>query len=128
MPPPEYGGPSMGYSVKDVQTLRNQPLSAIMVSQKIYDLCHSDVTVSSELARDPTLAPGHVVKKLHGSDLAGHDEHKYFKEPGASAEDLQRAFECGKWGNTRPSDLFLKVDCYIFALKALTNRPPLDLP
>ena len=80
-----------------------------MVSQKVYDLCHGSTTVSSELARDPSLAPGTVVKKLYGEDVGGHDEHKHFKEPRASAEDLQKAYECGKWGSTRPSDLFLKV-------------------
>ena len=80
-----------------------------MVSQKVYDLCHGQKTVSSELAHDPTLAPGSVAKKLYGDDVGGHDEHKHFKVPNATKQDLQKAFESGKWGSTRPSDLFLKV-------------------
>ena len=96
-----------------------------MLSQKVYDLCHAKDTVSSELARDPSLAPGAVIKKLYGHDAAGHDEHKQFKEPQASAEDLQKASECGKWGSTRPSDLFLKVLCHLpitSKLVALTRK------
>ena len=80
-----------------------------MVSQKVYNLCQTNITVSSELAQDPTLAPGKVVKKLYGDDVGGHDEHKSFKEPHATEEDLEKAYQCGKWGSTRPSDLFLRV-------------------
>ena len=80
-----------------------------MVSQKVYDLCHGQKTVSSELAHDPSLAPGSVAKKLYGEDVGGHDEHKHFKLLDATEQDLQKAYESGKWGTTRPSDLFLKV-------------------
>ena len=47
-----------------------------MVSQKVVGLCQGSTTASSELGRDPTLAPGKVVKKLYGEDVGGHDEHK----------------------------------------------------
>ncbi|KAI9873321.1 MAG: hypothetical protein M1830_000543 [Pleopsidium flavum] len=80
-----------------------------MVSQKVFDLCRSNVTVSSELAHDPTLQPGSIVKKLYGDDIGGHDEHKNFKRHNATAEDLERAYQCGKWGGTRPSELFLRI-------------------
>lgn len=80
-----------------------------MVSPKVFDFCQGKITISSELARDPTLAPGHVVKKLYGTDVADHAELKHFKEPRASAEDLEKAYRCGKWGSTRPSELFLRV-------------------
>ena len=80
-----------------------------MVSQKVVDLCRSNKTVSSELGRDPTLAPGKVVKELYGDDVAGHDELEKFKEPHATAEDLERAHSCGNWGKTQPSELFLRV-------------------
>ena len=95
-----------------------------MLSQTIYDLCHSTATVSSELARDPSLAPGAVIKKLYGGDIGGKEEHKSFKEPKASADDLRRAYECGKWGSTRPSDLFLKVDIspYLFITLCLQGE------
>lgn len=80
-----------------------------MVSEKVLDFCQRKTTISSELARDPTLAPGHVVKKLYGTDVADHAELKHFKEPRASAEDLEKAYQCGKWGSTRPSELFMRV-------------------
>ena len=80
-----------------------------MVSQKVWDLCHADRTVSSELARDPTLAPSKVIKHLYSGDAGGHDEHEKVREPYATADDLGKAYGCGKWGNTRPSELFLKV-------------------
>lgn len=80
-----------------------------MVSQKVFNLCHGPSTVSSELAQDPTLAPGSVVRKLYGDEHGGHDEHKPFKRPDATADDLEKAYQCGKWGSTRPSDLFLRV-------------------
>lgn len=80
-----------------------------MVPQKVVDLCQGNTTISSELARDPALAPGHVVKSLYGTDVADHAELKHYKEPRASAEDLEKAYRCGKWGSTRPSELFLRV-------------------
>ncbi|KAA6406800.1 MAG: hypothetical protein FRX48_09524 [Lasallia pustulata] len=80
-----------------------------MVSQKVFDVCQGKTTISSELARDPTLAPGHVAKKLYGTDVADHAEAKHFKEPRATAEDLEKAYQCGKWGSTRPSELFLRI-------------------
>lgn len=80
-----------------------------MVSRKVFDSCQEKPTISSELARDPTLAPGHVVKKLYGTDVGDHAELKHFEEPRASAEDLEKAYQCGKWGSTRPSELFLRV-------------------
>ncbi len=80
-----------------------------MVSQKVVGLCQGSTTVSSELGRDPTLASGKVVKKLYGEDVGGHDEHKKFIDPRPTAEDLKKAWTCGKWGDSHPSDLFLKV-------------------
>jgi hypothetical protein len=78
-----------------------------MISEKVYNLCRSGKSISAELAKDPTLAPGEVSKKLFGSDALDHKEvvkDVSFKEPKAGSGNLQRAFDCGKWGNTRPSD------------------------
>ncbi|KAI9832247.1 MAG: hypothetical protein M1819_004425 [Sarea resinae] len=81
-----------------------------MVSQKVYDLCRSDVTVSSELARDPTQSPASVVKRLYGdSAISIATENPFHNRKPVTEEDLQRAFECGKWGSTRPSELFLRA-------------------
>ena len=77
------------------------------LTDKIYELCQSNNSVSSELAQNPSLSPGDVVSKLYGSDdktcKVDHSQQS------VSKEDLQRAFECGKWGTTRPSDHFLRV-------------------
>ena len=83
-----------------------------MVSQKVVELCQGTTTVSSELGRDPTLAPGKVLKKLYGDDVGGHDEHKKFVDPEPTAEDLKKAWQSGKWGYSHPSDFFLKVSFY----------------
>ena len=81
------------------------------ITDKVYELCTGDKTVSSELARDPSLAPGKVHEKLYGRDPAGLAEHKHFQEPRSAPTEaeLQRAYECGKWGPTKPSKLFLQV-------------------
>lgn len=79
-----------------------------MVPGNVYGLCHSDRTLTSELAGDPTQCPLKTFQKLyHG--------YKYLKdesvtEPTGDAKDsLQKAYECGHWGNAKPSALFLQV-------------------
>jgi guanylate kinase len=80
-----------------------------MISQKVYDLCHSENTVSSELAKDPNESPGKIAKKLYGEEREELAHHDHFKDYTISDEDIQKAYECGRWGPTRPSNLFLKV-------------------
>ena len=76
-----------------------------MISDFVYDLCHAQETVSTRLATNPTAVPGEVAKQLFESNksLPKSDTELQPKY------DLQRAFDCGKWGNSRPSDLFLRV-------------------
>ena len=75
-----------------------------MISDFVYELCQSQDTVTSVLASDTSVAPGEVAKKLFSKRelprLNGEERQDH---------SLERAYECGKWGNTRPSDLFLKV-------------------
>lgn len=77
-----------------------------MISDFVYNLCHEQETVSSRLVDDPDDAPGLIAKDILG-------KRRSLPTPDASptpSYDLDRAFECGKWGgNSRPSDLFLKV-------------------
>lgn len=78
-----------------------------MVSQFVYDLCHEKETISSRLAKDPDDAPSTIADELYGKRQLPKSDTA---EP--KGYDLQRAFECGNWGSSRPSDLFLKVcDC-----------------
>ena len=83
----------------------------MMISEKLYQLCRSEQTVSSELAEDLAQSPGTIVKRLYGENTQTPNvsESASSAKQVASPEDLQRAYECGKWGATRPSDLFLRV-------------------
>lgn len=83
-----------------------------MISDKVYKLCTSPESVSSLLAKDPSLTPGEAWKKLYGGHAAGEKESKdtaKIHRDEITAEDLKRAAECGKWGPTQPSELFLRV-------------------
>ncbi|KAF4982966.1 hypothetical protein FZEAL_1536 [Fusarium zealandicum] len=102
-----------------------------MVSKKVYDLCQATETVSSVLAKDPTKAPGDVVKRLYGHHEHGLHHKTPDKHIGASSEDIiQRALECGRWGPTNPSPLFLQafadaLDCLDADPMAGVVSPPL---
>lgn len=92
---------------------------AAMISDKVYKLCTSKESISSLLAADPTLSPGDAWKKLYGGHAAGPKDSKRTsteRRDQATPADLQRAFECGNWGPTKPSELFLRVRpiCYMF--------------
>ncbi|KAJ6608617.1 hypothetical protein B0H10DRAFT_2067394 [Mycena sp. CBHHK59/15] len=83
-----------------------------MISPNVRALCNGTETVSSLLAQDPELPPGDAWKKLYGPHAAAPNqsaaaarEHRDDHTP----EDLKRAHECGKWGPTEPSELFLKL-------------------
>jgi hypothetical protein len=65
-------------------------------------------TVSAELARNPSETPGKASKRLFGVDLENILGER-IKAPDEGPDDLQQAFEHGKWGESRPSDLFLRV-------------------
>ncbi|PQE10171.1 IQ calmodulin-binding motif protein [Rutstroemia sp. NJR-2017a WRK4] len=85
--------------------------SRAMISDKVYKLCKSSETVSSILAKDPSIAPGDAWKQLYGAHAAGEKESKATARSHRDThtpEDLQRALECGNWGPTQPSELFLK--------------------
>lgn len=83
-----------------------------MISEKVYKLCTGTETASSLLAKDPTLAPGDAWKQLYEGHNAGEKESQSTAEAHRdkiTPEDLQRALECGNWGPTQPSELFLRV-------------------
>ncbi|KAJ8610947.1 hypothetical protein MRB53_038251 [Persea americana] len=93
-----------------------------MVSDKVYKLCHASETVSSELAGNPSTSPGEIVEKLYpGHKQSESNLQPDFKRPIPSAEDLERAQQCGQWGPSQPSKLFLQA--YADALSCLDNDP-----
>ena len=80
-----------------------------MIPPKIYELCRSDKSVTSEVAKNPSEAPAKAAKRLFGHDFLEDVAGERMKESKDDANALQQAFECGNWGPTRPSDLFLQV-------------------
>jgi len=76
-----------------------------MISDFVYDLCHEHETVSTRLAANSKEVPGDVAKQLFAKAKSLPKSDTELK----AEYDLQRAFDCGKWGTSRPSDLFLKV-------------------
>lgn len=88
------------------------------ISEQIVRLCTSSESVSSLLARDSTLSPGNAWEKLYGHHVtkaAEKNTHEVDKANNESNSEptehlkLKKAAECGKWGPTKPSDLFLAV-------------------
>ena len=68
--------------------------------------------MSGLLAKDPTLAPQDAWKQLYRESPIGEEESvstAKANRDGITPEELQRARDCGKWGPTEPSDLFLRV-------------------
>jgi len=97
---------------------RNRKNVPTQVSEQTVRLCRSSQTVSSLLALDPTLCPGDAWEKLYSDRaLKAAVKSKHEASDGNQVRNsefleedlLERARECGKWGPTRPSDLFLAV-------------------
>jgi hypothetical protein len=80
-----------------------------MIPEKIYDLCQSGLSVSGELAKDPTLSPHQACKKLFHVDIEDEVVTKKVHLSNPQATDLEQAHSCGKWGGATPSELFLRV-------------------
>ncbi|KAL7946719.1 hypothetical protein V8C42DRAFT_318628 [Trichoderma barbatum] len=80
-----------------------------MVSEHVLGLCRTPNTVSSLLAKSPTEGPGAIAKRLYG-----HYERDLRRSPDddrplPSAQILDLALQCGRWGPTKPSPLFLQA-------------------
>jgi phosphatidylserine/phosphatidylglycerophosphate/cardiolipin synthase-like enzyme len=74
-------------------------------------LCQAIATVSSEIARNPSLSPGEVTTKIYGKrETTGRPSRDADDElTPTSADDLKQAFSCGRWGPTQPGELFLRA-------------------
>ncbi|KAH6612007.1 IQ calmodulin-binding motif protein [Boeremia exigua] len=94
---------------------------ATSISDKIYRYCTSPASVSSQLAQEPSQEPARLADGLYGGQHeAITEEETPFRQP-TSLEELERARECGNWGGSEPSKLFLQ--CYHAALCSLENDP-----
>ncbi|RMJ16551.1 hypothetical protein CDV36_003778, partial [Fusarium kuroshium] len=93
-----------------------------MISKRVFDLCQAQETVSSVLAKDPSQAPGDVVKQLYSQHRAGHLANaSYTDDSAAPVDPLELALKCGRWGPTQPSTLFLQA--FADALSCLDSDP-----
>ncbi|KAK1749519.1 hypothetical protein QBC47DRAFT_311778 [Echria macrotheca] len=96
------------------------------LSDQVVELCTSTSSVSALLAEDPNLTPGDAWDRLFGHWKAPKSPKSHGVDGEASsgaveAEELDKAARCGKWGPTRPSELFLKI--YHDALCTLDEDP-----
>lgn len=98
-----------------------------MVSERIYDLCQSSASVSSELAKDPQKTPGELFTKLFPKlRESGRRKKSSERRDAETVGALKRASECGQWGGNHPSGLFLQVcnppsECDNASLSVLTD-------
>lgn len=82
------------------------------ISDKFYHLFTSNNSVSSLLALDPTMSPGDAWHKLYGHHAGKLSSPHSIDHAGKhvpSPHELKRAADCGHWGPTQPSQLFLTV-------------------
>ncbi|KAL4867029.1 hypothetical protein BDV12DRAFT_210206 [Aspergillus spectabilis] len=101
-------------------TRRKQKLPK-MVSSHVYNLCHGNRTVSSELAEDPTKSPYKIFKELYKGKSPEKSTDQTSDEEDPETDELRKAKECGNWGGAEPSTLFLRI--YHDALCALDRNP-----
>jgi hypothetical protein len=85
-----------------------------MISEELHDLCTDGDSVSYLLATNSKLSPGEAWNSLYGHRHASihvdtTEEEIQIADDAVKHNDTQRAQECGHWGSTKPSDLFLQV-------------------
>ncbi|KAG9254755.1 uncharacterized protein F5Z01DRAFT_93200 [Emericellopsis atlantica] len=71
-----------------------------MVTDHLIKLTNVPETVSSVTAESPSESPGEIFHRLYGDDHHSASQSQYSHE---------RVLECGKWGDTKPSPLFLRA-------------------
>lgn len=95
------------------------------ISDEFLKLFKASESVSSVLAEDPTISPENAWKKLYGHHAGKpkgpHSIHEAGKHTPSGEEGLQKAAECGHWGPTQPSRLFLQI--YYDAINSLEENP-----
>ncbi len=84
------------------------------ISDQVVQLCTSGQSVSSLLAKDPTLAPGDAWERLHGKHALKAAARRARSAKGkrkveGDESEVERAARCGNWGSCQPSELFLRV-------------------
>ncbi|RMD40136.1 hypothetical protein DV735_g4993, partial [Chaetothyriales sp. CBS 134920] len=109
-----------------------------MIPPSVVSLCQGGLSVSQELAKDPSKTPSQIGKELFHTDSerdvsteegARHAHHGRRADEGQQSPnpkpDLQTAAQCGNWGSSQPSDLFLSI--FHDVLQTLETDPLIDV-
>lgn len=101
-----------------------------MVSDHVVKLCCDSTTVSSELAKDPSVAPATIIDRIYGRYSRNRTCDASTQRQPPSAQQLETALKCGKWGPTAPSPLFLQafsdaLNCLDADAQSAVVSPPL---
>ncbi|KAJ9640714.1 hypothetical protein H2204_003003 [Knufia peltigerae] len=80
-----------------------------MIPKNILRLCQSGVSVSAELAKNPTLSAHEAAEQLFHHDIEDEKVTKKVALDDETEEDLNQALACGRWGTAEPSKLFLRI-------------------
>ncbi|KAI2932900.1 hypothetical protein CBS147320_1925 [Aspergillus niger] len=92
-----------------------------MLSDTVYELCHDEKTVTSELLQDPSQSPTKLFQKLYHDRKTKSHKSNSNESLDIGENELRKVLQCGNWGSSQPSDLFLKI--YHDALCALEKNP-----
>lgn len=77
---------------------------------RIEELCCNPTSVSSKYAEQPELSPGQIAEQLYGvSHLGTVTARAPDPRITCSDEDLEWARRCGNFGDSKPSELFLRA-------------------
>jgi hypothetical protein len=80
-----------------------------MIPDNVYQLCRNGKSVTAELAANPSKTPEKAVQELYNTNLGAVYDTGNIKLEKLSPVELHQTLECGNWGSSRPSDLFLQV-------------------
>ncbi|KAL5049022.1 hypothetical protein BDW71DRAFT_177025 [Aspergillus fruticulosus] len=92
-----------------------------MITRSVYNMCHGDRTVSSEMSDDPTKEPHKIFKDLYEGKHVEKSPESTGDQKAVESDELHKAKECGNWGGAEPSALFLRI--YHDALTTLGRNP-----
>ena len=82
-----------------------------MIPPNVYELCRNGKSVSGELAQNPNEAASAARQRLFGGHLKNEvlKERTHAPDQEKAENALQQALDCGNWGESKPSELFLQV-------------------
>ncbi|KAL6865660.1 hypothetical protein ACO1O0_001755 [Amphichorda felina] len=96
-----------------------------MIPPHILQLCQAQETVTSVLEKDPTEPAGRIFHRLYGHPPRHHAPSSSSSSSSLPTSTQAQALECGRWGPTVPSPLFL--DAFADALSCLAPDPTLGM-